>query len=192
MFLTAVQEVVDPGGMDVAGCLGCDLLAGRRDLPGGFVHETVSWVVNHVVGPMNLGTLIVGPREHVAAVADLDDSAIAELGPVLRDTARVVEALCRPEQTYVCLWSHGAGARKHLHFAVQPVTTALVARYGGIRAEQLQARMLASEDEPDPADVKLFCDRAREFFRAINGPGTARSSSGGSTTSSAVHKLPLT
>jgi diadenosine tetraphosphate (Ap4A) HIT family hydrolase len=117
---------------------------------------------------MNLGTLVVGPREHLAAVADLDDSTIAELGPVLRDTARVVEALCRPEQTYVCLWSHGAGTRKHLHFAVQPVTTAVVARYGGMRAGQLQARMLASADEPDPGDVELFCEQARELFRAIS------------------------
>ena len=156
-------------GMDVTGCVGCDLLARRRDLPGGFVHETASWVVNHVVGPMNLGTLIVWPRQHVTAVADLDDSSIAELGPVLRDTARVVEALCQPEQTYVCLWSHGPGMRKHLHFAVQPVTTAVVARYDGMRAEQLQARMLASANEPDPADVKLFCEQAREMFRAISG-----------------------
>jgi ATP adenylyltransferase len=151
--------------MDVVGCLGCDLLAGRRDLPGGVVHETASWVVNHVVGPMNLGTLIVGPREHVVAVADLDDGAAAELGPVLRDTARVVEELCRPEQTYTCLWSHGDGTRKHLHFAVQPVTAAVVARYGGLRSEQLQARMLANGDKPDTSDVERFCDQARELFR---------------------------
>jgi ATP adenylyltransferase len=123
--------------------------------------------VNHVVGSMNLGTLIVGPREHIVAVADLDDAAVIELGPVLRDTARVVEALCRPEQTYVCLWSHGPDARKHLHIAVQPVTTALVARYGGARSEQLQARMLASGDEPAVADVERFCDKARELFRTL-------------------------
>jgi diadenosine tetraphosphate (Ap4A) HIT family hydrolase len=154
-------------GVDMAGCLGCDLLAGRRDLPGGIVHQTASWAVNHVVGPMNLGTLVVGPREHVVAVADLDDTAAAELGPVLRDTARVVEALCQPEQTYVSLWSHGAGTRKHLHIAVQPVTAAVVARYGGLRSEQLQARMLASGDEPDIADVERFCDQARELFQTI-------------------------
>jgi ATP adenylyltransferase len=153
--------------MDVVGCLGCDLLAGRRDLPGGVVHETTSWVVNHIVGPMNLGTLIVGPREHVTAVVDLDASAAAELGPVLRDTARVVEALCHPEQTYVCLWSHGAAARKHLHFVVQPVTAAVVARYGGLRSEQLQARMLASGDMPDSSDIQRFCDQARELFSAL-------------------------
>jgi len=156
--------------VDVAGCLGCDLVAGRRELPGGIVYETRFWVVTHVIGPMNLGTLIVGPREHVVALADLDDAATAELGPVLRDTARVVEQLCQPEQTYVSLWSHGASGRKHLHIAVQPVTADVVARYGGLRAEQLQARMLAGGEEPAAADVERFCARARELFWAIGGP----------------------
>ncbi|MER5698455.1 hypothetical protein ACWDBO_54410 [Streptomyces mirabilis] len=81
---------------------------------------------------MNLGTLIVGPREHVVAVAELDDTAAAELGPLLRDTARVVETLCRPEQTYVCMWSHGRDARKHLHIAVQPVTAEVRARWAAL------------------------------------------------------------
>lgn len=157
-------------GVDVAGCLGCDLLAGRRPLPGGIVYQTAEWAVNHVVGSMNLGTLVVSPKEHIVAVADLGDTAAAEFGPVLRDTARVVEALCRPEQTYVSLWSHGASARKHLHVAVQPVTTAVVARYGGVRAEQLQARMLASGDEPAVADVEQFCGQARDLFRTIISP----------------------
>jgi ATP adenylyltransferase len=157
--------------VDVVGCLGCDLLAGRRALPGGIVHQTAGWVVNHVVGSMNLGTLIVSPQEHIVAVADLDDRAVAEFGRILRDAARVVEALCRPEQTYMSLWSHGASARKHLHVAVQPVTTAVVARYGGVRSEQLQARMMASGDEPAVADVERFCERARELFRTIISPG---------------------
>ena len=73
--------------------------------------------------------------------------------------------------TYVCLWSHGVEARKHLHLAIQPVTADVVARYGGVRSEQLQARMLASGDEPDVADVKRFCRQARERFRALaSGP----------------------
>jgi diadenosine tetraphosphate (Ap4A) HIT family hydrolase len=116
---------------------------------------------------MNLGTLIVGPREHVTAVADLTGDAAAELGQVLRSTARVVEALCWPEQTYVCLWSHGASVRKHLHLMVQPVTAAVVARYGGLRGERLQARMLADGDEPCAADVERFCGQARELFRTM-------------------------
>jgi hypothetical protein len=90
--------------------------------------------------------------------------AVTELGPLLRDTAQVVEALCEPEQTYVCLWSHGRGTRKHLHIAVQPVTSAIVARHGGLRSEQLQARMLAGGEEPQLAEVEQFCDRARQLF----------------------------
>ncbi|MFI2207793.1 hypothetical protein ACH47Z_45630 [Streptomyces sp. NPDC020192] len=100
------------------------------------------------------------------AIAELDDAA-AELGPLLRDTARVVETLCRPEQTYVCMWSHGRDARKHLHITVQPVTAEVRARYGGLRSEQLRARMLADGHEPDFTEVEQFCGQARELFRAI-------------------------
>ncbi|MFE9458634.1 hypothetical protein [Streptomyces californicus] len=137
------------------------------------MHETAAWVVNHSVGPLNLGTLIIGPRDHVVAVAELDDTAAAELGPLLRDAARVVETLCRPEQTYVCTWSHGRDARKHLHIAVQPVTAEVRARYGGLRSEQLQARMLAEGDEPDITEVEEFCERARELFRGCPGSPAA-------------------
>jgi ATP adenylyltransferase len=173
--LTAAMALADRVGMDGVACLGCDVAAGRAHVPGGILYETRSWLANHVVGAMNLGTLIVAPREHVVAVADLDGAAASELGPVLRSAARVVEVLCEPEQTYVCLWSHGAEARKHLHFAVQPVTADVVARYGGLRSEQLQARMLARGDRPDVADVERFCERARELFWVIAGPGAGGS-----------------
>jgi ATP adenylyltransferase len=75
-ILTGPRESLSLVDVDVAGCLGCDLLAGRRAPPGGIVHQTAEWTVNHVVGPTNLGTLIVSPKEHVVAVADLDDAAV--------------------------------------------------------------------------------------------------------------------
>jgi len=40
-------------------CLACDLAAGRQPLPGGVIHQTESWLVEHCVGPLGLGTLIV-------------------------------------------------------------------------------------------------------------------------------------
>jgi ATP adenylyltransferase len=150
----------------VDGCLGCEIIAGRCNVPGGIVHQTTRWIVNHAVGRLNLGTLIVAPRDHVVAIADLDDTGVAELGPLLRDAARVVEAICRPEQTYVCVWSHGQTERRHLHILVQPVTAALVAQYGGLRSEQLQARILAAGEPPDPAEVERFCADARQCFAA--------------------------
>jgi diadenosine tetraphosphate (Ap4A) HIT family hydrolase len=150
----------------VDGCLGCEISAGRRDVPGGILHQTARWIVNHAVGRLNLGTLIVAPRDHVIAIADLDDLAAAELGPLLRAAARVVEAICRPEQTYVCVWSHGPTERRHLHILVQPVTAALVAQYGGLRSEQLQAKLMATGEPPDPGDVERFCADARQRFAA--------------------------
>ena len=151
---------------DVVGCLGCDIVAGRFVVPGGILHRTTRWIVNHAVGQLNLGTLIVAPRDHIVAVADLDDVAAAELGPLLRDTARIAEAICEPEQTYVCVWSHGRAERRHLHILVQPITTAVVAQYGGLRSEQLQARMLKTAKPLEAADVELFCAAARPRFAA--------------------------
>ena len=147
-------------------CLGCVNVAGRCDVPGGIVAETTHWIVNHAVGRLNLGTLVVAPREHVVAIADLDDAAAVEMGPLLRDAARVVEAICRPEQTYVCVWSHGQTERRHLHILVQPVTTALVAQYGGLRSEQLQVKIMTTGVPPAPAAIEQFCADARQRFAA--------------------------
>lgn len=151
---------------DQPGCLGCDLLAGRQALPGGIIHQTLSWAVNHAVGPLNLGTLVVAPREHIVSVADLDGAAAGELGPLLRQAASVTEHLCRPEQVYVCLWSHGAAGRKHLHFVVQPVTAEVRLAYGGLRTEQLQAAMLKTGQAPPAAQIEQFCDEARRHWRS--------------------------
>jgi diadenosine tetraphosphate (Ap4A) HIT family hydrolase len=151
---------------DVVSCLSCDIVAGRFAVPGGILYETTRWIVNHAVGRLNLGTLIVAPRDHVVAVANLDDISASELGPLLRDAAGVVEAICRPEQTYVCVWSHGRTERRHLHILVQPVTAAMVELYGGLRAEKLQAKLMTTGEAPATADVEQFCNEARQRFAA--------------------------
>lgn len=153
--------------MDVFGCLGCDLLAKRVALPGGVIVDTGTWVVNHCVGPLNIGTLIVAPRRHVTAVAELSETEATELGPLLVRTSRVVEDLCSPEQVYVCLWSHGNGLRKHLHIVVQPITADLVSKFGGARSEQLQAHMFEAGESPDLALVEAFANRARSAFDTL-------------------------
>ncbi len=51
--------------------MACDLAAGKLPLPGGRIHETAHWLVEHCIGPLGLGTLIVKPRRHVTKVADL-------------------------------------------------------------------------------------------------------------------------
>ena len=45
-------------------CLACELIAGERELPGGRVFATDHWVVEHCVGPLGVGTLLVKPFRH--------------------------------------------------------------------------------------------------------------------------------
>jgi len=142
---------------DANGCLGCDIAAGRRLPPGGILAATPAWMVNHAVGSLNVGTLVVAPRQHITAVADLDPNAAAELGLILRAAALSLEKLCAPQQVYVCLWSHSASARKHLHFVVQPVTEELTRSFGGLRNEQLQAEMMRSSPAPPADEVAALC-----------------------------------
>jgi diadenosine tetraphosphate (Ap4A) HIT family hydrolase len=76
-------------------CMACDLAAGVRPLPGALIHPSDHWLVEHCVGPLGLGTLIVKPERHVTAVADLTDeeSESAELCPLLRRASQVVREL---------------------------------------------------------------------------------------------------
>lgn len=69
-------------------------MTGRAALAGGIVHRTRQWVVNHCVGPLDVGTLVLAPCRHIVAVAELSDEEVAEMGPLLRRSARVVERLC--------------------------------------------------------------------------------------------------
>ena len=86
-----------------ASCLACDLASGRRLLPGGLIYRTASWLVEHCVGPLGLGTLIVKPERHVTAVADLSLAEAAELGPLLVLASRVAGQLAPASQVYAPL-----------------------------------------------------------------------------------------
>jgi ATP adenylyltransferase len=149
--------------MDVEGCLACDLAAGRRELPGGVVHETPCFLVEHCVGPLGVGTLLVKPRRHVTRVADLTDDEAAELGVVLRRAAQVVDELVTPEQVYTCLWSHAGRTPVHIHWVVQPAATSDIDAIGAY-GPALQLGMFERGQEPDRRAVDAFCDRARAIF----------------------------
>jgi diadenosine tetraphosphate (Ap4A) HIT family hydrolase len=146
------------------GCLSCDLADGRIPLPGGVIHETPGWLVEHTVGPLNVGTLIVKPKRHVTRVSELTDEEAAELGPLLRRSAAVVDELVAPEQVYTCLWSHAGGTPVHIHYVVQPATRELMDRHSDY-GPHLQVAMFDAAMEPDQAKVEAFADRARAAFR---------------------------
>jgi diadenosine tetraphosphate (Ap4A) HIT family hydrolase len=145
---------------DVPGCLACDLTAGRLPLPGSAIVDTGHWRVEHTVGPLGVGTLIVKPLRHVVHVAELTPGEAAELGPVLRTSTAVVTELLAPEQVYVCLWSHAGGVPVHIHFVVQPVSRETMEVHG-LTGPSLQAAMFRAGEELSEPEVEDFCRRAR-------------------------------
>ena len=139
-------------------CLACDTVG-----PGGVVAETPGWIVDHCIGPLGVGTLIVKPRRHVLHVAELTADETAELGPLLQRTAAVVMELASPEQVYVCLWSHAGGEPGHIHFVVQPATRELMDHHG-VYGPELQVAMFARGELPDREAAETFAAGARRLF----------------------------
>ena len=142
-------------------CLGCAFASGQKTPPGGVLLRTDSWMVNHCVGPLGLGTMVIAPTRHVTRVSALTEPEVEELGRLIRRCSQVVETLVTAEQTYVCLWSHGTDGPKHLHWVVQPITKDLVEAHAGKRSEELQSAMLKANEHPSRDDIETVCSRAR-------------------------------
>ena len=146
-------------------CLACGLSSGQVRLPGGLLHRTQHWLVEHCVGPLGLGSLIVKPERHVLHVSDLTDDEAAELGPLLQLSSSVAGRLVDADQVYNCLWSHAGGKPVHIHYVVQPVTKYQVERIGA-QGPKLQSAMFSVGDCPSETDIEQIADVARELFSA--------------------------
>ena len=144
-------------------CLACDLSTGAAPLPGGRLHRTSHWVVEHSVGPLGVGTLIVKPLRHVLNLGLLTPEESEELGPLLRLVTAAVTEVVEPEQVYVCQWSHSGGVPGHVHFVVQPATRALMERFDAY-GPALQMAMFRDGPTPDVLAVEAICARFRSVF----------------------------
>jgi diadenosine tetraphosphate (Ap4A) HIT family hydrolase len=131
--------------------------------PGGAIVSTDRWIVDHCVGPLGVGTLIVRPHRHVERVGDLDDAEALELGPLLQRAAAVVDELIRPSQVYVCLWSHQGREPGHIHFVVQPVTNELITRYD-LHGPSLQKAMFDAREQQSGDEMAAFAETARTVW----------------------------
>lgn len=141
-------------------CIACDLTSGHVPLPGGTIARESSWLVEHCVGPLGVGTLIVKPERHVVRVADLTDEEAVAMGVMLHRAARVVTELSEPDQVYISLWSHAGRRPGHIHYVVQPVDQQTIARHDA-HGPKLQAAMFDANEPPDPAHIEEYADRAR-------------------------------
>ena len=145
-------------------CEACRLTNEDSVLPGGRVLQTTHWVVEHCVGALGVGTLIVKPFRHKVHLSDLRVEETAELGPLLQRTAQVIQVLAAADQVYACLWSHAGWEPVHIHFVLQPARNVLRGRYPG-PGPLLQASMFAADERLDPRAVEEFCDQARHALQ---------------------------
>jgi diadenosine tetraphosphate (Ap4A) HIT family hydrolase len=147
----------------MVGCLACDLAEGRVHLPGGVIFESDRWFVEHCVGALPVGTLLVKPRRHVTRVGGLTPHEASELGTLLRRAAEVVDQLVAPEQVYTCQWSHAGRTPGHLHWVVQPALTADIDAIGAY-GPTLQVGLFERGSAPPAEAVEAFAERARAIF----------------------------
>jgi len=137
-------------------CLPCDTVGA-----GGIIVETEHWLVDHTIGSLGVGTLIVKPKRHVVHVAELTPAEAAELGPLLREVSAAVTKVADPDQVYISLWSHQGGTPVHIHFVVQPVTRAAMNELGVV-GPYLQVALFDRGEPPDDEAAAAFARRVRE------------------------------
>jgi diadenosine tetraphosphate (Ap4A) HIT family hydrolase len=145
-------------------CEACSLTNGDSVLPGGRVFQTTHWVVEHCIGALGVGTLIVKPFRHTLHLSDLRVEEAAELGSLLQRTAQIIQGLAAADQVYACLWSHSGWEPVHIHFVLQPSWNALRERYPG-PGPFLQTSMFRAGEPLDARAVEQFCDQARRAFQ---------------------------
>jgi diadenosine tetraphosphate (Ap4A) HIT family hydrolase len=158
---------------DHTGCMACELIEHPDRLAGGRIATLGQWVVEHCIGPLGVGTVVVKPVRHVLHLADLSAEEAADLGPVLAKVARAVTLAAAdvgdpPGQVYACLWSHADRKPGHIHFVIQPVDDGLMRRYDA-HGPELQVRMFRTADPMEPAAVLDAAARIRDHLEDPGG-----------------------
>jgi diadenosine tetraphosphate (Ap4A) HIT family hydrolase len=148
------------------GCLACDLASGELDLPGGRIYETPHWVVEHCVGPLGVGTLIVKPIRHCIHFWELTEEEVSGLGFLLRLVEKTIQTILKPDQIYICQWSHDNWNPEHIHFVVQPSWNYLKRKHK-IPGAFLQVDMCNADKKLPRKEVEEFCLKARTIIRDL-------------------------
>ena len=147
----------------VIDCMACQLSSGTLELPGGLIHRTRFWLVEHCIGPLGLGAMVVKPERHVTSVPDLSEDEAVELGPLLRRASIVARQLVDASQVYNCLWSHAGGEPVHIHYVVQPVTEDQLSHFG-VHGPNLQVAMFSAGEPPAAGEIEQIAALARLAF----------------------------
>ena len=82
-------------------CTACDLVAGRRSVPGGLVWRGGGLALHALDGPCPIpGWLVLTAERHCRALYDLDAEAAAALGPAAQRVAAAQRSALGAEHVY--------------------------------------------------------------------------------------------
>jgi diadenosine tetraphosphate (Ap4A) HIT family hydrolase len=82
-------------------CTACELVAGRRVVPGGLLWRGGGLVLHALDGPCPIpGWLVLTAERHCRAIYDLDADAAAQLGPLARRVAAAQRSVLGAEHVY--------------------------------------------------------------------------------------------
>ena len=143
-------------------CYACSL-TNSKNLIGGLIASTQFWRVEHCMGSLGTGTLIVKPKRHVLHVWQLSEAEAKEMGPILKEASRVVKEITNCDQTYICLWSHAGWTPGHIHYVVQPAYNYQQEQFSN-PGPILQKEMFAKNEPLVTSEVEAVCDQARKIF----------------------------
>ena len=137
--------------------------------PAFILRQTEHWLLNHHQASKLPGYLMLGAQAPIDSLADMPEAALAELGGLLANIQRVMQAQLQPKWLYISRYGHMPGLPLHFHFI--PVYDWVEhafwqdERYRALRrfgAQELQ------ETLTDGAELTLFV--WREFGESLTPP----------------------
>jgi len=123
-------------------------------------------VVEHCIGAFGVGTLIIKPFRHCLHIWGLTGEESQEIGPLLQQVTATIRAILKPDQVYICLWSHSGWEPVHLHFVLQPSWNDFQRDHKD-PGPYLQVDMLNARVYPAREEVEAFAERAREVIGEV-------------------------
>jgi histidine triad (HIT) family protein len=145
-------------------CAACELLAGRRSVPGGLVWRGGGLALHALDGPCPIpGWLVLTAERHCRALHDLDAEAAAQLGPIAQRVAAAQREVLGAEHVY----AFALGDVLH-HFHLH-----LVPRYAAT-PQRLRGRGAFDATPADALPATELAAAARLVGEALGAPGLNR------------------
>ncbi len=142
-------------------CTACDLIAGRRSVPGGLVWRGGGLALHALDGPCPIpGWLVLTAERHCRALHDLDAEATAQLGPIAQQVALAQRSVLGAEHVY----AFAIGDVLH-HFHLH-----LVPRYAAT-PQRLRGRGAFDATPDDARPAAELAAAARLVAEALGPPG---------------------